>query len=151
MKTNISPTGKSPRFEVVVGNIGSVELTDNYGAARKVYGEYRKQSLEGYGRASGEDVALLDDGEPRLEHLGDSVETFEVELTDTFGGEANYSWVRRETITVPKGASQALVMRRAKRSMDMQGVKGSTEAFGDEYHFKPFGVCVVMFVTSNDQ
>jgi hypothetical protein len=25
------------------------------------------------------------------------------ELTDTFGGEANYSWIRRETLQLPAG------------------------------------------------
>ena len=28
---------------------------------------------------------------------------YQIELTDTFGGEANYSWVRRASVTVRKG------------------------------------------------
>lgn len=27
---------------------------------------------------------------------------YQIELTDTFGGEANYSWVRRASVTVPE-------------------------------------------------
>lgn len=36
--------------------------------------------------------------------------TYFVEHTDTFGGEANYSWVRRYkvTSTTPRGAAQAV-------------------------------------------
>ena len=34
-------------------------------------------------------------------------ETFELdcEYTDTFGGEANYCWIKRETLTLPKNIS----------------------------------------------
>lgn len=140
-----------PRFEVVVGNIGSVERTDNYGVACKAYGEYKSQSSQGYGRASSEDVTLLDNGEPRLEHYGRSIERFDVELTDTFGGEANYSWVRRETIEVPEGASQARIMRLAKKAMGINGIAGKTTSYGDTYEFRPYGSCQVMFVTFNEK
>lgn len=27
---------------------------------------------------------------------------YQIEITDTFGGEANYSWVKRETIVMPE-------------------------------------------------
>ena len=28
--------------------------------------------------------------------------TYEVDYTDTFGGEANYSWLKRKTVTMPE-------------------------------------------------
>jgi hypothetical protein len=28
--------------------------------------------------------------------------TYQIEYTDTFGGEANYSWVRRAKVTMPE-------------------------------------------------
>lgn len=39
--------------------------------------------------------------------------TYAIEVTDTFGGEANYSWVRRYTIQAssPRGAISALARR----------------------------------------
>lgn len=88
--------------------------------------------------------------------------TYDVELTDTFGGEANYSWVRRQTISVPdwdafpdwdgnrwrepKGYRQT-VMRRAKAAVGLTGLKGRSDAYGDNYEFRPYGACVVMFVS----
>lgn len=90
---------------------------------------------------------------------------YEVELTDTFGGDANYSWVRRAVIEAPDlnpiadfGSSfhttkrmnmrreQAAIMRRAKLAVGMNGVRGVTTSFGDGYEFRPYGMCQVMFV-----
>lgn len=59
---------ESPRYEVIVGNIGSVILTDCYTEARGVFDEYYSQSVTGYGRAAGEEVELLDQGEPLHYH-----------------------------------------------------------------------------------
>lgn len=88
--------------------------------------------------------------------------TYEVELTDTFGGEANYGWVRREKVTVPewphfKGwdgngtrepkGYQRTLMRNAKAAMGLTGVRGVTSSHGDTIEFRPYGQCVVMFVT----
>lgn len=38
---------------------------------------------------------------------------YQIELTDTFGGEANYCWVRRATFEAPADAPTALIVRRA--------------------------------------
>lgn len=73
--------------------------------------------------------------------------TYNVEFTDTFGGEANYSWVRRATIEVPRNASRALVMRRAKAAMGLSGERGRVSDYGDSYEFRPYRSCTVMFVT----
>lgn len=68
-------------------------------------------------------------------------------VTDTFGGEANFSWVRRCAFTTPAGASQRAVMRAAKAAAGMTGAAGTTERDGgDGYIFRPRGACVVMFV-----
>lgn len=71
---------------------------------------------------------------------------FDVELTDTFGGEANYCWVRRETIEAPDNTSQSLIMRRAKASVGLNGVRGVTSDFGEGYEFRPHNLLQVMFV-----
>ena len=58
------------KYEVVVGNVGSVYHTNNPVHANRIYGEYKTDSTEGVGRASGESVVLLEDGEPKFEHIG---------------------------------------------------------------------------------
>ena len=86
---------------------------------------------------------------------------YEVEYTDTFGGEPNYCCVKRATIHVPewnhfKGwdgngriepkGYQACVMRRAKAAVGLTGVKGVTYDVGDGYEFRPRGINAVLFV-----
>jgi hypothetical protein len=71
---------------------------------------------------------------------------FNVEYTDTFGGESNYSWVRRAEIEVPDDASRALIMRRAKASVGITGCRGTRSGWGDGFEFRPYGICTVMFV-----
>ena len=71
----------------------------------------------------------------------------EVEYTDTFGGEANYTWVRRETLTIPQKLSGRAIMRRAKAAMGLSGVRGRSSSHGDSWEFRPYGSCTVMFAT----
>ena len=84
--------------------------------------------------------------------MGDMIK-FDVEATDTYGGMANYCWVKRAVIDVPREASQAQVMRRAKRAVGMAGVRGRTERMAgiEGYEFRPYGACVVLFVTFRDE
>ncbi len=44
-----------------------------------------------------------------------------VEVTDTFGGEANYGWVRRYELDVIDASSGFSVVRRAKREIGWTG------------------------------
>lgn len=75
---------------------------------------------------------------------------FEVEVTDTFGGEANYSWVRRYTLDLPADASRVRVIRAAKKAAGWTG-RTTTEEYGDTYTVRPPAtVCMVMFVTFNE-
>ena len=71
--------------------------------------------------------------------------TVDVEYTDTFGGEANYCWVKRATLTLPVGISDRAIMRRAKAAMGLTGMRGRTESQGDGFRFVPYGSCTVMF------
>lgn len=72
-----------------------------------------------------------------------------IEYTDTFGGEANYSWVRREYIASKAGESQSSVMRRAKAAIGLTGAKGRTHAMGgsEGWEFRPYGFNMVLFVS----
>ena len=68
------------------------------------------------------------------------------EYTDTFGGEANYCWVRRATIRPAKDTLRA-VLRAARAALGLSGVKGDIVAnYGDEYHWKPRGACTILMV-----
>lgn len=72
----------------------------------------------------------------------------QVEYTDTFGGSANYSWVRRETLTVPTTITNSALMRRAKKVVGLTNVRGSTYTDGDYVEFRPYRFCTIMFVTT---
>jgi len=58
------------KYEVIVGNIGTVHSCNNPVEAAAVYGDYKRQSETNYGRAAGETVYLLKNGEPMYEHHG---------------------------------------------------------------------------------
>ena len=72
-----------------------------------------------------------------------------VELTDTFGGEANYSWCKRESFELADTATRATIMKHAKRCVGLLGARGRVEHFGNVIAFRPFGICQVMFITFN--
>lgn len=44
-----------------------------------------------------------------------------IEYTDTFGGDANYSWVRRAELDFPEGASDRSIIRKLKAEVGMTG------------------------------
>lgn len=93
--------------------------------------------------------------------------TYQAEYTDTFGGEANYCWVRRHNITVPELTAfgydggtnyskankrlQTYVMRKAKAAVGITGMRGRTTPFGDGWEFRPYRSCTVLFVTFVDE
>lgn len=72
---------------------------------------------------------------------------FQIEYTDTFGGEANYSWVRRKTLEAANDISTPELKRLAKGAMGLSGTRGVWSEYGDTMEFKPRGMCTVMFVT----
>ena len=61
---------KSGLYEVIVSNIGCTHSGRNEVEARKHYKEYVEQSKSNYGRAGGEEVKLMRDGEPIVEYFG---------------------------------------------------------------------------------
>jgi len=78
-----------------------------------------------------------------------TMKSFTCEITDTMGGEANYSWARREIITVPDNASDLTIMRRAKSALGLSGVKCRKSDYGDMIELRPIGMCQVAFITAN--
>ena len=71
------------------------------------------------------------------------------ELTDTFGGEANYSWVRRGTAPSKEGEdfSDLAAVRRVKKELGWQGIRCQVDNYGDEIVLHPAGMCQVCFIT----
>lgn len=59
------------RYQVVVGNIGTVADTDDLIQARKWYDDYVEISKSGRGRGGNENVTLFNLDEPVKEHLVD--------------------------------------------------------------------------------
>lgn len=66
--------------------------------------------------------------------------------TDTYGGEANYGWVKRHMFDVDTDTSQRTVVRRAKVLANLTGVKSETYDYGDSLTIKPRGYAQVVFV-----
>lgn len=84
---------------------------------------------------------------------------WEYEYTDTFGGEANYSWVRRGIIDLPTDdglpaddieAHMRKLRRKAKAAVGLTGVRGVWEDWGETEAFRPHGMCTVLFVSWHD-
>jgi len=75
-------------------------------------------------------------------------ETIEVsyEYTDTFGGEANYSWVQRGTVTVPANASDTAIVRKVKARLGLSGVRCRRDDIGDSIALYPADSCTVVFI-----
>lgn len=88
---------------------------------------------------------------------------YHVEYTDTFAGDANYSWVKRATIHMPElthfgydgGTNYAAankrytreLMRRAKAAVGISGLRGKRETWGEMEVFRPYGMATILFVT----
>jgi len=58
------------KYQVIVGNIGTVYSGDSKEAAYTHYTEYVDQSKSDYGRAAGEDVTIMCKDEPLEEFVG---------------------------------------------------------------------------------
>ena len=71
------------------------------------------------------------------------------EMTDTFVGEANYSWVKRGVIGGEPGKDikDLQAVRRAKKALDISGLRCSSESDGDVITLRPHGQCIVIFIT----
>lgn len=58
------------KYQVIVSNIGTVYDGNDEQEAKGAYDEYRTNSELAMGRAAGEDVTLMADGEPLVEYIG---------------------------------------------------------------------------------
>lgn len=75
--------------------------------------------------------------------------TIHFEHTDTFGGEANYCWVRRHTLPEGDYTDRQLV-RAAKRFAGFTGLRCEVENYGDMIRITPTGrgrILQTVFIT----
>ena len=71
--------------------------------------------------------------------------TWDIEVTDTYGGEANYAWVRGYEIGVPDDISDLALVRRIKSVAGYSGIRGQTYVSGDSVEIRFPARCVVIF------
>ena len=71
---------------------------------------------------------------------------FDIEVTDTFCGESNYSWVRRTTITAPPALSRLCLVRRVKAAIGWTGMPCQVSPIGNALEIRPKGRALVAFV-----
>ncbi len=76
---------------------------------------------------------------------------YEVEHTDTFGGESNYAWVNRYTIAAQPEPSRYALVRRAKALCGLTNVRCDVDDYGGDLTIRPRGLCQVVFVTWQDE
>jgi hypothetical protein len=67
-----------------------------------------------------------------------------LEMTDTYGGETNYSWVTRvANFDLPDNATERQTRRAIREALDLQGVKlKKTADCGDFESWDIVGACV---------
>lgn len=89
--------------------------------------------------------------------------TYEIEITDTFGGEANYCWVKRDTVTMPElthygydGVTNFTkcykvyrreLVKKVKAIAGWTGHRCMVTDFGGTIEIRPYGAAMVAFVS----
>jgi hypothetical protein len=71
--------------------------------------------------------------------------TLDCEVHHMIAGDANYCWVKRASLELDENISDRKLVRAAKAALGLTGVRGSTEKNGDQWTFRPYGVCAVAF------
>ena len=71
--------------------------------------------------------------------------TWDIEVTDLFGGEANYAWVYRYAISMPDDISDLALVRRIKSVTGYSGIRGRTEISGGSVEIRFPTRCIVIF------
>jgi len=90
--------------------------------------------------------------------------TYTYEYTDTYGGEANYCWVKRGVISVPDlvhygytgsadgtyskagKAQKRAVVTLVKRKLGLTGVPCARENYGSDIILRPYGKATILFI-----
>ena len=71
--------------------------------------------------------------------------TWDIEVTDTSDGQANYSRVDRYAIRTPSDISDLALVRRIKSVAGYSGIRGRTYVSGDSVEIRFPSRCIVIF------
>jgi len=71
----------------------------------------------------------------------------QIEITDTFNGDANYSWVKRSTIDGMENKSDLAIVKAVKKQIGWSNIRCRVERYGDLIRLTPFRDCVTCFIT----
>ena len=71
------------------------------------------------------------------------LEKYTYEYTDTFGGDANYSWVKRGEV-MAKNMNHAV--RLTKTALDLNNVICKRDSIGDMVTLRPRCSCTIVFI-----
>lgn len=72
---------------------------------------------------------------------------FQIEHTDTFGGQANYCWVNRSEIERPDNVSNLALVRQAKKFAGLTGRRCTVEQWGEEIAIRPTNMNQIVFIS----
>lgn len=75
-----------------------------------------------------------------------STPSHRAELTDTFGGEPNYSWVHRVDLHLGASATDREVVLAAKEALGLTGVRCQRDTIGEVIRLRPYGTATVAFI-----
>lgn len=72
--------------------------------------------------------------------------TWVAEYTDTFGGEANYCWVKRAEFQLPEDSTRRQIVAAGKSAIGLTGARCKTFDMGEGYELRPVGFNTVLFI-----
>lgn len=75
---------------------------------------------------------------------------YQAELTDTFGGQANYCWVRRATFSAPADASTRTLLLRARKALRLSYSFRTAWQSGDLIRADAKGSAICLFISPAD-
>ena len=76
-----------------------------------------------------------------------NTEKFEIEVTDTFGGEANYTWVRRAAVDLPARVTNRALIKAVRQLAGWPvTVRVTVSPMGDSWEARPAGLNQIAFV-----
>lgn len=133
-------------YTVTVGNIGTVYYGHNQAAANRAFASYVRLSRGNSGQASGEEVELQRNNQTVRSYQ--PAGCWALEVTDTFSGEANYSWVKRDTASGK--LSKRGVVRALKALMGHTGQSAIVYDSGDMVEVRAPSRCIIGFATWQD-
>lgn len=73
---------------------------------------------------------------------------YHIEMTDTFGGEANYSWIKTACIDAPCDASARMLVRRAKKALGITAAHRPPADYGDQIRIDLRNHAICIFISA---